>query len=438
MIDFSNPPFTFVKNCFNYFDIAEQVLSHYNNQTNIEKDKIQEINDNDNDIKYIYDGEKLNIISDDIIIEKEPINFYDEDNNSFKVYNYQYLNSCLEILKKDYEFYDEENQIKAENIIFGKYKIIKLKKKIIIDKYFLILYETIEKNFSHEKKFVIHVDFLNPLFDKIFNHELKNINVYLNKERNSFLKMIDDFIYKEDLLSIFYIMGIDGIGKSFSLLYYSRLKNEKPILYFNLQTINNYPKLSFDLFKYEMMKSFITTKKYQKNNFISFTKFLQKFEYFNFWDSLEKFLINTNISYNSVIIIDQYKKKFDKNNKIEKIKKIIEQKPTFFKIIISSSINDYDIKLFLISKFSLYIENEAYYGKTSPINTNKVEYLNEYEKALLKIDFNKTIELNNDSDFEKIKIFKQKNINEDKDDIIRIKKNETEYFNINCFQELKN
>ena len=145
MIDFSNPPFTFVKNDYNYFDIAEQVLLHYNNQTNIQKDKIQEINNNDNDndnnIKYIYDGEKLNIISYDIIIEKEPINFYDEDNNSFKVYNYQYLNSCLKILQNEYEFYDEKNQIKAENIIFGKYKIIKLKKKIIIDKYFLTLYE---------------------------------------------------------------------------------------------------------------------------------------------------------------------------------------------------------------------------------------------------------------------------------------------------------
>jgi hypothetical protein len=442
MIDFSNPPFTFVKNDYNYFDIAEQVLLHYNNQTNIQKDKIQEINNNDNDndnnIKYIYDGEKLNIISYDIIIEKEPINFYDEDNNSFKVYNYQYLNSCLKILQNDYEFYDEKNQIKAENIIFGKYKIIKLKKKIIIDKYFLTLYETLEKNFIYEKKFSIYVDLLNPLFDKIFNQELKEINVYLNKERNSLLKMIDDFIYKEDLLSIFYIMGIDGIGKSFSLLYYSRLKNEKPILYFNLQTINNNPQLSFDLFKYEMMKIFITTKKNQKKDFISFTKFIKTYENLDFWNSLEQFLINTKISYNSVIIIDQYKKKFDENNNIEKIKKIIEKQPFFFKIIISSSINDYDIKLFLISKFSLYIENEAYYGKTSPINTNKVEYLNEYEQALLKIDFNKNIELNNDSDFEKIQIFKQKNINEDKDNTIRIKTNKIEYFDINYFEKLGN
>ena len=42
--------------------------------------------------------------------------------------------------------------------------------------------------------------------------------------------MIDDFIYEEENTPIFYIMGIDGIGKSFSLLFYSCLKNTKPIL----------------------------------------------------------------------------------------------------------------------------------------------------------------------------------------------------------------
>jgi hypothetical protein len=45
-----------------------------------------------------------------------------------------------------------------------------------------------------------------------------------------------------------------------------------------------------------------------------------------------------------------------------------------------------------------------YYGKKSLINTNKVEYPNKYEQSLLKIDFNKNIELNSDNDFEKIKI----------------------------------
>ena len=82
-----------------------------------------------------------------------------------------------------------------------------------------------------------------------------------------------------------------------------------------------------------MMKIFITTKKNQKKDFISFTKFIKTYENLDFWNSLEQFLINTKISYNSVIIIDQYKKKFDKNNNIEKIKKIIEQKPFFLKLL---------------------------------------------------------------------------------------------------------
>ena len=66
--------------------------------------------------------------------------------------------------------------------------------------------------FIDEKKYLIEVDFLHPLFGKIFHHRSKEINIYLNKERNSFLKMIDDFIYKEKHSPIFYKMGIDGIS----------------------------------------------------------------------------------------------------------------------------------------------------------------------------------------------------------------------------------
>ena len=77
------------------------------------------INNNNKDIKYIYDGEKFNIISFNIFIEKETITFIDEDNISFKVYNSQYLKNCVKILEKDYEFYDKKNQIKVK-LLFGK------------------------------------------------------------------------------------------------------------------------------------------------------------------------------------------------------------------------------------------------------------------------------------------------------------------------------
>ncbi len=90
MIDFSNPPFVFKTFKLNYFEIAEQILSHFNNQRNIETNKIQVIKNDDEDIKYIYDGEKIKIISFNIIIEKEPIIFIDENNNSFTVYNSQF------------------------------------------------------------------------------------------------------------------------------------------------------------------------------------------------------------------------------------------------------------------------------------------------------------------------------------------------------------
>ena len=76
-------------------------------------------NNNNKDIKYIYDGEKFNIISFNIFIEKETITFIDEDNISFKVYNSQYLKNCVKILEKDYEFYDKKNQIKVK-LLFGK------------------------------------------------------------------------------------------------------------------------------------------------------------------------------------------------------------------------------------------------------------------------------------------------------------------------------
>ena len=129
MIDFSNPPFIFKTFNINYFEIAEQVLSYFNNQINIETNKIEVIKNDDEDIKYIYDAETIKKISYNKIIEKEPIIFFDENNNSFKVYNSQYLKLCLKILDKNYEFYNEDKKINFENIIFGKNKIIKLKKK---------------------------------------------------------------------------------------------------------------------------------------------------------------------------------------------------------------------------------------------------------------------------------------------------------------------
>ena len=69
------------------------------------------IKNDDEDIKYIYDAETIKKISYNKIIEKEPIIFFDENNNSFKVYNSQYLKLCHQILDKNYEFYNEDNKI---------------------------------------------------------------------------------------------------------------------------------------------------------------------------------------------------------------------------------------------------------------------------------------------------------------------------------------
>ena len=53
--------------------------------------------------------------------------------------------------------------------------------------------------------------------------------------------------------------------------------------------MKNYPQLSFQLFKYEIMKIFIVRNEKQKDDFISFTKYIEKYKNFNFWDSLEQF-----------------------------------------------------------------------------------------------------------------------------------------------------
>ena len=86
----------------------------------------------------------------------------------------------------------------------------------------------------------------------------------------------------------------------------------------------------------------------------------------------------------------------------------MDEKPSFFKIIISSSINDYDIKLFLISKFSRYIENEVYSENSNMFNKNKDYLINDYEKAIKTIDFKQNIKIDSNNDFEKIRIFSPK------------------------------
>ena len=86
----------------------------------------------------------------------------------------------------------------------------------------------------------------------------------------------------------------------------------------------------------------------------------------------------------------------------------MDEKPSFFKIIKSSSINDYDIKLFLISKFSRYIENEVYSENSNMFNKNKDYLINDYEKAIKTIDFKQNIKIDSNNDFEKIRIFSPK------------------------------
>ena len=180
------------------------------------------------------------------------------------------------------------------------------------------------------------------------------------KDRIELFGILDQFLNSN--YKILKIYGTDGIGKSITYIYYTHLKKDYKILYFNLKELYN--KLNneqIDIMIYQLMNYFTvevkdiknsTKEKIEKIKKIAFENFKDKVEEisvykssgYNFWDVLIRLIDKSFFGENTLLILDQYK--FD-NVKFENLIKFDNLLITNYMYI--------NIKIFIFLFFHIWI-----------------------------------------------------------------------------------
>lgn len=374
-------------------------------------------------------------------IYKIPVNISIEDNtNNLKIYSVEHCREIIDLLlmskyliEVDGQKYqkginlENVNKIKA-SIIFveeEEFKEYINRKENIID--MTIGIHNIEKNK------------LSFYFDEICVHdkEQKTFNLLIDSNRIELMNRIDKFFISENLF--YWIIGTDGIGKTITMLVYSSLVKNFKILYLNLKLFNKYDRQKIiNIFLNELKRLFLTN---ENDDQLSSNKYLYELLISNilkeakgkketkikfFWELLFTFLeVYVKLHFSNLdilIIIDQYKTKnydqdYDELNKLTiKIKN--NEILTFkMKLLLVSSINNFDIKkaflenLFILSFESDSITNNNLYplfkNNEAPNNNNNLlknidknnKDEDDYELNDIEDNLNKTIE-NNKRNFE--------------------------------------
>ena len=426
-LDFNEPPFTQYKFKNNLNKLNELILKNCND------------NPNNNNGSLIYNNQtikwkKINefyIFVDCLFLKKNilisPIIFFDYDTKNllFKCFNIDDLDKCIQkLIKFEYVLYNQNNnEINKTDLIRDKQIFVK---NIKIRKEFEYLNEKIEnKNFDNLDSFLINYNILSPHFSLITNTFLvnKEILFIMNKERCNFLKNINNFVLNDNK-DILYIYGCDGIGKTLSLLYYVSCFNNIPILYFNLDLIfsRKNPKQSYYIFKKELFRKFlleekIDDEKIKKENINTLFQIYQNFlcvfeninkncinENFDFWKILVSFIDNKELRkefYGSVLIIDQYKNRYDKESKLSTIKCLLYEN-NVFKLILVSSINDTDVKKEFLNDLSNdeFLYYDDFYIKSDDESDNIEEKPTKDDLEKLNATFNVNTQFKSISLFE--------------------------------------
>ena len=283
-----------------------------------------------------------------------------------------------------------------------------------------------KKNISNENSILIDTN-------ELISQDMKYLGIYRDnninlviKKRDELINEIKDFMDEQSEEVIMKIYGVNGIGKSLTLIYLTSLINNFKIIYFNLkefhwkqssQLINmfkfqlaNYYTQQVDLNIEQEQKDIINKKAYE--HYIESMKKLDKKieEKYNidFWDLLNIFLNMLSIYSNQtvLVIIDQYKIENDPKNKLNALEEQITNDKSFIKLLIVSSLNDKKTK----NEFILHLNNCLKKQKKS---IQKIDIVSHSEEKIedIFVDFHQTNESfeKNDDDFEKIKAFGEDN-----------------------------
>ena len=195
-----------------------------------------------------------------------------------------------------------------------------------------------------------------------------------NKKRNEFIETLNNFFEGNFSYNILYILGPMSSGKSTTLIHFKNLSHF-PIIYINLKVLNFLQgKEKLNIFFNETLLFF--------KDYNSQKKFFLK--EINDKDDLDNIKTNEiiiifvkklmNKVSNLKVIIDQYKEEYDEEGKLKKELISIFKKNNNSKLLLSSSINDFDIREFIINNiYKISIKNI----KENNLENIKALYVNE-------------------------------------------------------------
>ena len=266
---------------------------------------------------------------------------------------------------------------------------------------------------------VINTDLNNVKIDtkKLTPIDLNSLNLMRNndfeviiKDRIELFGILDQFLNSN--YKILKIYGTDGIGKSITYIYYTHLKKDYKILYFNLKELYN--KLNneqIDIMIYQLMNYFTvevkdiknsTKEKIEKIKKIAFENFKDKVEEisvykssgYNFWDVLIRLIDKSFFGENTLLILDQYKFDNEQFENLTKFENLLISNSMYnnIKILISSSINDsavkldFEMDLYTIFCINTFIENKTnnYLSEIISKDGEKLKYINSRKKKFEK------------------------------------------------------
>ena len=420
--EFQYEVFRFIRFYIDFTDDLDQIINSEQSKgkLNLIKNNLEvNFEKKDDKITVSFENQKFEI-------DSIPITFQNENNEClFKIYHFPDLNKMedtFESIEQEYDFYLPNNQIITfEEIKKGENKLITFKKKK--DQYKDIFKPLCLRLPKTEKSLIIKTNNLLPeKSDSLSLNSNSDFQLIIDS-RMSLINKIDNFVQNKNKY-ILKMYGSDGIGISITLLYYMSIETKYRMIYFNLKDIfinrsdDPYTYFLNAIMKYYSTFSYdLNTTKDQKENeenerdkfnYILYLKFIESLKNVknNFWDLLYFFCKSIRFNSNSIIIIDQYKSEYDKEEKIN-LKKLLSEfgEKKYIKFIVASSLNDDSVKEDLRDDLML-IYGDIIEQKNFLTKKKETDYIEVEDKLFEDFKFEQT---NNDmiidDDFSKISSF---------------------------------
>ena len=287
------------------------------------------------------DGSQLKIF-------KIPVNCqFLGSNETIKLYSYEHLKKILEPLNYKSPFYFSNLLYKNMYLDINKieethfHAEVSIEIKDMLDDYSEKIKTIFEKLTKIYKTNEITYEYICPKYNTYFPNFYINLsdkfNYIYSNNRKQLEEKIRLFLEKKDC-NLYPVCGPHGTGKTITSLIIHKTLYRKGIkgIYLNFKFYNN-SNINWDT-KLEVLAYECFYIINNEDELLDlYSKFIKLNHIYDIILEIQKYIENKN---NIYMIIDQYQKKYNINNILEKLKNI--------KIFLLSSINDYDVKENLI------------------------------------------------------------------------------------------